>query len=275
MILTNNSLGNISYNKTKKVSSMKLTLIGNGVMAQALAKGLVKNYEVEILGRSITKLKAVQELIPEITIKELDDNENIEGKNIILCVKPYALESVSARLIGKANAIYSVLAGTTIETLKSQIQASSYVRTMPNVAASYSSSMTTITGDKSLKLEAKEIFSNIGDVVWVDTENQLDIATAIAGSGPAFLALIAEAMTDGGVKAGLDRATTSKLVHGTFNGISKLLENQHPALIKDSVMSPGGTTAAGIEALEENGARNAMIKAINSAYEKACQLGKK
>lgn len=254
---------------------MKLTLIGNGVMAQALAKGLVNNYEVEILGRTLSKLKAVQEIIPQVSIKELSDNENIEGKNIILCVKPYALESVSARLEGKAKAVYSVLAGTTIETLRKQISAESYIRTMPNVAASFLSSMTTITGDKALKLEAKEIFENIGEVVWVDTENQLDIATAVAGSGPAFLALIAEAMTDGGVKAGLDRATTSKLVQGTFEGISKLLANQHPALIKDSVMSPGGTTAAGIDALEENGVRNAMIKSINAAYGKAVELGKK
>ena len=254
---------------------MKLTLIGNGVMAQALAKGLVNNYEVEILGRSLSKLKTVQESIPQVSIKELSDNENIEGKNIILCVKPYALESVSARLEGKAKSIYSVLAGTTIETLRKQISAENYIRTMPNVAASYLSSMTTITGDKAIKLEAKEIFSNIGEVVWVDTENQLDIATAVAGSGPAFLALIAEAMTDGGVKAGLDRATTAKLVQGTFGGVAKLLKKQHPALIKDSVMSPGGTTAAGIEALEENGTRNAMIQAINSAYNKACELGKK
>lgn len=254
---------------------MKLTLIGNGVMAQALAKGLIKNYEVEILGRNLNNLKSVQNSISEVTIKELTDNENIEGKNIILCVKPYALESVSARLEGKANSVYSVLAGTTIETIKNQIQSKSYIRSMPNVAASYSSSMTTLTGDKDLEIEAKDIFSNIGEVVWVDTENQLDIATAVAGSGPAFLALIAEAMTDGGVKAGLDRATTAKLVQGTFGGVAKLLKKQHPALIKDSVMSPGGTTAAGIEALEENGTRNAMIQAINSAYNKACELGKK
>ena len=100
---------------------MKLTLIGNGIMAQSLAIGLVKNHEVEIIGRDESKLKAIQKKIPEITFKTLDDKESIEGKNIIFCVKPYALQSVSARLTGQANILLSILAGTTLASLKKQI----------------------------------------------------------------------------------------------------------------------------------------------------------
>ena len=96
---------------------MKLTLIGNGIMAQSLARGLVKNHEVEIIGRDLDKLKAIHERIPTVTIKELDENENITGKNVIFCVKPYALESVSARLVGNAEVLLSILAGTKIEFL--------------------------------------------------------------------------------------------------------------------------------------------------------------
>lgn len=244
-------------------------------MAQSLARGLVKNYEVEIIGRDTNKLQAVKEKIPEVTVRTLSDHEDITDKNIIFCVKPYALQSVSARLSGKANVLLSILAGTTLESLKRQIEAKQYVRTMPNVAASVQNSMTTITGDKEAKNMAIDIFSSIGKAIWVNTENQLDIATAVAGSGPAFLALVAEALADGAVKAGLERHISTQLVQGLFSGTASLLNHSHPAIIKDSVMSPGGTTAAGYARLEEGAVRDSMIKAINTAYEKACELGKK
>lgn len=254
---------------------MKLTLIGNGIMAQSLAKGLIKNHEVEIIGRDINKLKLLVEKIPQISIKELEDQEDISDKNIIFCVKPYALQSVSARLHGKANTLYSILAGTKLETLKKQISAKYYIRTMPNVAASVQSSMTTITGDNEAKTTAIDIFSSIGQTIWVNTENQLDIATAVAGSGPAFLALVAEAISDGAVRAGLERSISNQLVQGLFSGTANLLRNNHPAIIKDSVMSPGGTTAAGYGVLEDKGVRSAMMDAIQTAYDKAIELSKK
>ena len=254
---------------------MKLTLIGNGIMAQSLAKGLIKNHEVEIIGRDIDKLRNIKEKMPQITIKALDDQEDITGKNVIFCVKPYALQSVSARLYGTANILLSILAGTKLETLKKQINAKHYIRTMPNIAASVQNSMTTITGDNEAKNLAVEIFNSIGQAVWVNTEAQLDIATAIAGSGPAYLALVAEALADGAVKAGLERHLSMQLVQGLFSGTASMLRHTHPAIIKDSVMSPGGTTAAGYAQLEENGVRNAMIKAVEEAYNKAQELGKK
>jgi pyrroline-5-carboxylate reductase len=254
---------------------MKLTLIGNGTMAQALAKGLVKNHEVEIIGRNLKKLEAVQKEIPQITIKELDDMEDISGKNILFCVKPYVLQTVAARLSGKANILFSILAGTTIDSLKKHIQSRLYVRTMPNVAASVLNSTTTLTGDEEIKKEAVEIFSSIGRAIWVENEKQLDIATAVAGSGPAFLTLIAESIADGAVRAGLPRDLSSQLVHGLFSSTASLLEVQHPALIKDSIMSPGGTTAAGYGVLEKNGVRNAMMDSIQTAYDKATELSKK
>lgn len=254
---------------------MKLTLIGNGIMAQSLAMGLVKNYEVEMIGRDINKLKLIKEKIPKLEIKQLEDKEDITGKNIIFCVKPFALESVSVRLGGKANILISILAGTKLDYLKKQVSSKSYVRAMPNIAASVQQSMTTLVGDIEQKEFANSIFNTVGQTVWVNTEYQLDIATAIAGSGPAFLALIAEALADGGVKCGLERHVALTLVQGLFGGTAALLKHSHPSFIKDSVMSPGGTTAAGYSKLEEYGVRNAMIKAIEEAYSKAIELGKK
>lgn len=254
---------------------MKITLIGNGMMAKALAKGLVKNNEVEILGRDQDKLLRLKKAIPEIEIKVLSDKEDITNKNIIFCVKPYALQSVAVRLEGKANLLISILAGTKIESLRKHISAKYYIRTMPNVAASTQKSMTTITGDKEVKVLAIDLFKSIGKTLWVNTEAQLDIATAVAGSGPAFLALIAEGIIDGAVKAGLERQHSSYLVQGLFESTASLLENNHPAIIKDSVTSPGGTTAAGCAVLEEDGVRSAMIKAIEQAHNKAIELSKK
>lgn len=255
---------------------MKITLIGNGMMAKALAKGLVENYEVEIFGRDEAKLSKLKKLIPEIEIKVLDDDkEDITGKNIIFCVKPYALQSVAVRLEGKANLFISILAGTKIESLKKHISSTSYIRVMPNVAASLKKSMTTITGDREAKNFAIEVFNSIGKTLWVNTETQLDIATAVAGSGPAFLALVAEGISDGAVKAGLEREYSSFLVQGLFEGFAALLEKTHPAVIKDSVTSPGGTTIAGVGALEESGVRDAMIKAIENAHNKAVEISKK
>ena len=249
---------------------MKLTLIGNGIMAQALAKGLIKKYEVEMIGRDIEKLKLIQEKIPQITIKQLEDKEDITDKIVIFCVKPY-----SVRLIGSANILLSILAGTKLDFLKKQIKASHYIRTMPNIAASVHNSMTAITGDVESKAVAMEIFSCIGEALWVNTETQLDIASAITGSGPAFLALIAESLADGAVKAGLERHLSAHLVQGLFSGTASLLRHSHPAVIKDSVMSPGGTTAAGFAQLEEAGVRSAMIKAVESSFNKALKLAEK
>ncbi|MCP4970402.1 MAG: pyrroline-5-carboxylate reductase [Arcobacter sp.] len=254
---------------------MKLTLIGNGFMAQALAKGLIKNFDVEILGRDEKKIKALQEKMPDIKVQLLSDKENIANKNIIFCVKPYALESVAVRLQGEANILFSILAGTTLDKLKKHIDSKYYVRTMPNVAAQISKSTTTITGDKEAKNIALELFNSIGKTIWVNTEKQLDIATAVAGSGPAFLALIAESLVDGSVKAGLERHISKELVEGLFDGFASLLKNNHPALIKDSVMSPGGTTSAGLFELEDGAVRASIIKAVNSAHNKACELGEK
>ncbi len=251
---------------------MKLTFIGNGNMAKALIEGLVNSYEIEVLGRNERSLNALKETLPQITTKVMHSVEDISGRNIILCVKPYSLPDLAPKLTGEADALYSVLAGTSIESLKAQIKAKKYIRTMPNLGASHLKSMTTITGDETLKENALSIFNKIGRSLWLGSENELDIATGVAGSGPAYLALVAEALADGAVNQGLKRADAQILVQGLFEGFAPLLAHENPALIKDGVMSPGGTTAAGYAALERGNVRNAMMEAIEDAYEKAKEL---
>jgi len=246
---------------------MRLTIVGPGKMALALAKGLEKSHELTIVGRDGEKLLQFTEQLKKHAKTALLEKYDIDGQTVILCVKPHALRQTASALKGKADTLYSILAGTTLKELQKTLKAEHYVRAMPNLAAEHFASMTTLTGEEGRQEEAETLFSSIGRTLWVETEKEFDIATAIAGSGPAYLALVAEALADGGVKEGLKRTDAAKLVEGLFAGFSPLLEKRHPAIIKESVMSPGGTTAAGYSALEKGSVRSAFISAVHEAFE--------
>ena len=250
----------------------KITLIGNGNMAYALACGLISQYEVELVGRDMQKLISFEEKLQKKITKTLFSDFDATNKTLILCVKPANITAMKTLILGEAKTLYSVLAGTAIEKLKLNIQAKNYVRAMPNLAANIGKSMTTLTGETACMNEAITIFNSIGSTLWVSSEKELDIATALAGSGPAYLSLIAEAFADGAVKQGLKRDDAMCLVRGLFLGFSEIVQDIHPALLKDAVMSPGGTTAAGYSAMEENGVRNGCIKAVEAAYKRATEL---
>jgi len=243
---------------------LTLTIIGPGAMAMAIAHGLKESYTLEFVARDISKLEKIKEEFSAniFALKDFD----ITGKNILLAVKPYALASVSEQIKGQALSVYSVLAGTTIKALKESIPAQNHVRIMPNVSEKFGASTSVITGDHAKKEEAMKLFSAIGDTFWVDSEKEVDIATAVAGSGPALLTLVAEAMMDGLVKEGMKRPDAIGITNSLFKGFAPLIASNHPALIKDSVMSPGGTTAAAYGALEEGAVRSSFIKAIGEAF---------
>ncbi len=249
-----------------------ITFIGNGNMALSIAEGLKSEYKLEVVGRSMQKLEAFEQKLGVEVERSLLENFNIEGKTLMLCVKPANVAEVSEKLKGKARVLYSVLAGVTLSTLKTSFNTNAVVRTMPNLAASVQKSMTTLTGDTAFEEEAHKLLGAIGKTRWLGSEKEIDIATALAGSGPAYLALVAEALADGAVKQGLKRDDAMAIMRGLFSGFGELIETIHPALLKDGVMSPGGTTAAGYGALEEANVRNGCIKAIEEAYKKAKEL---
>lgn len=251
--------------------SDSITFVGNGKMALALAKGLCKTHTIEVIGRTHESMERFESSLGVPVTKTLYQNANINNKKIIICVKPANLSEIAPLLKGKAEALYSVLAGTTLEALKS-IDADHYCRAMPNLAAEVNASMTSLVGDAAIKTFAIELFSTIGSVLWLSSEKELDIATALAGSGPAYLALIAESFCDGAVREGLKRDDAMALMRGLFDGFGQLIQTTHPALLKDSVMSPGGTTAAGYGALEKGKVREGCMEAIRCAYERAKKL---
>ena len=249
-----------------------ITFIGNGNMALSIAKGLKDKYKIEVVGRDMSKLTQFESSLDTKIEKYLIKDFDMQNKTVLLCVKPANVDEVSKLLKKEARLLISVLAGTSIDRLKDAFNAKQVVRSMPNLAASIGASMTTITGDIEAKNEAIAILSSIGDTLWLGSEKEIDIATALAGSGPAYLALIAEALADGAVKQGLKREDAMTTMQGLFGGFGKLIQDIHPALLKDGVMSPGGTTAYGYSALESGNVRASCIDAIEEAYKRAKEL---
>jgi len=244
-----------------------ITFIGNGNMALSIAQGLKDIFKIEVVGRELVNLDKFEKDLGVKIEKNTYDTFNMNDKKVILCVKPANLQEVGLRLGGVASELYSVLAGTTVLNLKENIKSKFTVRVMPNLCASIGESMTTMTGDEELKKEAQELFKSIGETLWLSTEKEVDIATAVAGSGPAYLSLIHEAFCDGAVKQGMKRADAIKVTNGLFKGFGSLIATTHPALLKDGVMSPGGTTSAGYAALEKGSVRSSCIDAIEKAYQ--------
>ncbi len=229
---------------------------------------------------------------------------DIQDKIVILAIKPYALASFTYQ--GKAKAFYSVLAGVNIKTIKSHIKAESYIRLMPNIGAIFGLSSTAVFIDnpkfrdsqKSLeskrlkstqtdstdfvestqsnliqfeqaKIQAKQIIESFGNTVFVDNENLIDSAIATSGSSPAFLALIAQALIDAGVREGFKRTDSAILVQKTFEGVAKLLEQNSPDEIISLVTTPAGTTIEGLSILESKAIKGAIIKACHASVQKA------
>jgi pyrroline-5-carboxylate reductase len=249
-----------------------ITFIGNGNMGLSIAQGLKGKYHIEVVGRNMKNLDAFEAQLNTKINKFLLKDFDMTDKTILLCVKPGNVEEVGKQLQGKADLLISVLAGVTSKILKKHFKPKMVVRSMPNLAASIGKSMTTLTGDAKAKEDAIVILNAIGETLWLHSEKEIDVATALAGSGPAYLALIAEALADGAVKQGLKREDAMTTMRGLFSGFGTLIQDVHPAQLKDGVMSPGGTTAAGYAALEDGNVRASCINAIEKAYKRATEL---
>ena len=269
-----------------------ILLVGYGNMAAAMAKGLDSTYKIKICGRDKKKAK---DFIKANNLKNasldssLESNSSqidIKDKILILAIKPYGLESFTYK--GRAKSVYSVLAGVKIDTIKQHINADFYIRLMPNIGATFGLSSTAVfiksleskksTDSKEsaqkesfikAKSQAKEIIQSFGNAVFVDNENLIDSAIATSGSSPAFLALIAQALIDAGVREGFKRADSALLVQKTFEGLAKLLEKHSPDEIISLVTTPAGTTIEGLSILESKAIKGAIIEACHASVQKA------
>ncbi len=204
---------------------------------------------------------------------------------VLLAIKPQAFAAVAGQLIDQIDQtirdrplVLSILAGVPLQKLEAAFPECPVVRAMPNTPATVGAGMTAIAAGQLAQPahleQARTIFQAVGEVVEVP-ENLLDAVTGLSGSGPGYVAIAIEALTDGGVAAGLPRAIAAKLALQTVLGTAQLLHESgmHPAELKDRVTSPGGTTITGIAQLEQAGFRSALIQAVTKACDRAKELG--
>ncbi|TQR27994.1 pyrroline-5-carboxylate reductase [Campylobacter sp. MIT 97-5078] len=240
----------------------ELFILASGTMARALANGLKDKYKISFVGRNITQLEALKH---DGFNTILYEDFNLEGKDIILAFKPYALDEVSNKLKAKARLLISVLANTDLKSLE-VIKADNYARIMPNIAATFKASTTPfICKNELFKDEIITILQSFGQAFELEKESQMNAAMALSGCAPAFLAMVAESMSNAGVYEGLSVDLSSKLMKATFQSFSALVQDIHPALIKEQICSPGGVTIKGVRALEDKNLRSAFFKAIHAS----------
>jgi len=197
----------------------------------------------------------------------------------LLSVKPQQLDAVAAAsgpVVGEPLLI-SVLAGVSLARLQHLFPGHRCVRAVPNTPALVGAGLTALAWgegiDPGQRDQVRQLFADVGEVLEL-AEAKLDAFLALTSSGPAFVALVAEAMADGAVAAGLPRDLALRLSHRTLAGTAELLDRRdlHPAQLKDMVTSPGGTTIAGVRALERIGLRSALIEAVVAAAERSREL---
>jgi pyrroline-5-carboxylate reductase len=261
--------------------------IGSGNMGEALIKGLVAVGLVppESIYATDVRLERLKQLDRQYGIRVLPDNRELVRHSdvVILAVKPQIMSAVLGEIgpgFTPRKLAISIAAGVPTARLREHFpKGSRLVRVMPNTPALVLEGATAIAkadGLQSGDLETvQEIFGAVGKVVVVD-EELMDAVTALSGSGPAYVALVVESLADGGVNMGLDRATAMTLAVQTVLGAAKLLleTGTHPGQLKDMVSSPGGTSIAGIAALEEGGIRRTFIRAVERATVRSRALGR-
>lgn len=267
--------------------SVKFGLIGGGVMGEALLSRLIARqiYAPEEVLVSDPQPQRRDFLGNNYGVQVTENNQLVAAATevLLLAVKPQAFATVVAQLENQprtetAPLVISVLAGMPLKRLEAAFPQQPVIRAMPNTPATVGAGMTAIAPGKYTQphhLElGRKVFAAVGEVVEVP-EHLLDAVTGLSGSGPGYIALVIEALTDGGVAAGLPRGIASQLALQTVLGTAQLLKESgmHPAELKDRVTSPGGTTINGIAQLERSGFRSALIEAVIAATRRSQELG--
>lgn len=263
-------------------SNSTIAFIGSGSMARAIIKGLVqtKTIDPQRIRASDRREDQRKKATERYGIHTFEQNvEAIKGADyIFLAVKPQGIATVLKQLkphLKSEQCIISVAAGIRISLMESVIGASAkIIRSMPNICSRIGEGATAISAgthatDADLNA-AKTLFDAIGMVVIVP-EEQMDCVTGLSGSGPAFIFMIIEALSDAGVKMGLSRKNAHELSCQTVRGAAKLVQEskEHPGRLKDMVCSPGGTAISAVHTLEAGGLRTTLINAVETAAKRA------
>jgi pyrroline-5-carboxylate reductase len=261
----------------------RLAIIGTGMMGGALARGFIaKGVVAHPVLVFDSNPEAARKLAADLgsAVQVMNSAAETDAADIVLlAVKPAQVLPLLPLLeLKKGQIVLSIAAGLTLSKIESALAPGTpVIRAMPNTPALVGCGATalsggTFTNDTHLD-HVKKLFQAVGEVVVVE-ERLMDAVTGLSGSGPAFVYLIIEALTDGGVKQGLPRATARLLAAQTVHGAAEMVvqTGEHPAQLKDNVTTPGGTTIAGLASLERAGVRSALIEAVEAAAERSREL---
>jgi pyrroline-5-carboxylate reductase len=263
-----------------------IAFIGPGAMAEAMIGGLLRQKLAKPahLLCSGPRLERVNQLKEKYGIQSFTDNAEAASKAdvVVLSVKPQRLSAVMKGLKGiRSDAlVLSIIAGASIKKISTGLKHKAIVRSMPNTPAMISEGITVWTVSEAVSEEQKEtaraILSALGDEVFVEDEHYLDMATALSGTGPAYVFMFMEALIDAGVHMGFPRRIAEQLVVQTIRGSTSfyLQAERHPATLRNQVTSPGGTSAEALYYLEKAGFRTAISRAVWAAYQRSLELGK-
>ncbi len=261
-------------------------VIGAGNMAEAMIKGILieKLVQPEQILASHPGAERRDLLHERYGIRTTADNRAAarEADILVLSVKPQVLPKVmqDIRLDLRPGAlVLSIVAGARIKMMMTGLHHGAIVRSMPNTPGQFGLGMTVWTctphvSDRQ-RQQAQRILQALGEEIWVEEEGYMDMATALSGTGPAYVFLFIEAMIDAGVHMGFSRHLAEEMVLQTIEGSVKVVREmkRHPATLRNMVTSPGGTTAAALYELEKGGFRTILSKAIFAAYRRSVELG--
>ena len=263
-----------------------IAFIGPGVMAEAMIAGLLRQKlaDPKNIIASGPREERGEELHKKYGIKTTTDNASAahQADVVVLSVKPQRLSEVMKGIKGihPDALIISIIAGASIKKMSTGLKHKSIVRSMPNTPGQIGEGITVWAASKDVNDEqqkmARAILSAMGEEVFVEDESYLDMATALSGSGPAYVFLFTEALIDAGVHMGFPRRIAERLVLQTIKGSASFYEGagRHPATLRNQVTSPGGTSAEALYYLEKAGFRTAISRAVWAAYQRSLELGK-
>jgi pyrroline-5-carboxylate reductase len=275
------------------LANLHLTFIGCGVMAESIVAGLLRKnlVKAEQITASHPRESRRKELTEKYGIRAFEKNaeavESVkaeENSGVFLCVKPQRIKGVLDELKGVVapnQLVLSIIAGARIEKISDALGNEKIVRTMPNTPSQIGAGMTAWTCTEAVtdeeRAQVKSLLSALGKELHVENENMIDMATSLSATGPTYIFMVMEALTDAGVHLGFSREVSKELVQETMLGavLFAMESHKHPAELRNMVTSPGGTSADAIYQMEKGGLRTVLSKAVYAAYQRAVALGEK
>ncbi|MBO5590616.1 MAG: pyrroline-5-carboxylate reductase [Acidaminococcaceae bacterium] len=271
----------------EKLNLKKLAFIGGGAMGEAIIKGITRAglMDPAAIFVGAHRQERADYLHDTYGVTALTDNAEAvkDAEMVVLAIKPQmvdsALDKTLAAAVDRNAVILSIMGSVTIEKIANIFKGHAVIRTMPNTPLAVGAGMTAIApGDNvpdAAVQTALKIFGCCGETLLIQ-EKDIEAVTAVSGCGPGYVYVLIDALADAGVMAGLPRAAAIKLAAQTFAGSGKMVleTGQHPAVLRDMVTSPGGTTIAGIKALENGAVRGAMYNAVQAVLDRSEALKK-